>query len=251
VGVIYIGDRSVGKTHLALELANPVHRHVKVLSPDYDQLKAMPSLWNPVYGTIPTGKDNAMYNRPINIEVRLPSGLGRVLVDWIDTPGEIWRPQWQQSNPTLWKDFLDTAKKSEGIILVLSPYGEMIGANGNPDDFPTLQQWCKRFDRWVDFFRASCPELRHLLICLNKADLFCDFKQEGGVLEYSPDRNQMNWHQRHSYVADRYFRAVKFQLEQLNRSTNGLSIRCFITTIHNRSLLELPWIYLGSFLSES
>jgi hypothetical protein len=248
VGVIYIGDRNVGKTHLALELANPINEYVKVISPDYDMLKAI--LWDPVGGTLATGMASPMYNRPINIEVRLPAGLGKVLVDWVDTPGEIWKPQWQKSNPDLWKNVLAAAAQSEGIVLVLSPYGEMIGANGNPDDFPTLQQWRNRFDRWVDFFRASCPKLRHLLICLNKADLFCDFRQEGVRLGYSSSGSPMNWPQRHSYVVDHYFRAVVPQLEQLNRSMGGLSVRCFITTIHQRSLLELPWVYLGSFLAK-
>ena len=41
MGVIYIGDRSVGKTHLALELASPRNQNVKVLAPDYDNLKAI------------------------------------------------------------------------------------------------------------------------------------------------------------------------------------------------------------------
>jgi len=41
MGVIYIGDRAAGKTHLAMELANPNSNHVKVISPNYDQLKAI------------------------------------------------------------------------------------------------------------------------------------------------------------------------------------------------------------------
>ncbi|MFM6264919.1 MAG: hypothetical protein ACKPFA_00160, partial [Dolichospermum sp.] len=60
----------------------------------------------------------------------------------------------------------------------------------------------------------------------------------------------MNWQQRHSYSLQRYFRPIQSQLEQINKSISGLSIRCFITSIHNRSLLELPWIYLGSFLAK-
>jgi hypothetical protein len=245
VGVIYIGDRYAGKTHLALELANPVHECVKVLSPNYDNLKTL--LCDPATGS--TNPTSVMQPRQIDIQVRLPAGAGKVLIDWIDTPGEMWRLKWQQDNPLLWQQFLGVIKQSEGIMLVLSPYGEMIGANGNPDDFPTFQQWHKRFERWVEFFRAYCPNLRHLLICLNKADLFCDIKQESAKLAYNTDSYMMNWHQRHNYVLDHYFRPVKPQLEQLNRSIGGLSVRCFITTIYDRSLLEIPWIYLGSFLS--
>ncbi|NET57076.1 MAG: hypothetical protein F6K47_13195 [Symploca sp. SIO2E6] len=38
--VIYIGDRNAGKTHLAMELANPNHDHVRVSSPEYEYLKS-------------------------------------------------------------------------------------------------------------------------------------------------------------------------------------------------------------------
>jgi hypothetical protein len=36
----------------------------------------------------------------------------------------------------------------------------------------------------------------------------------------------------------------------LNNGLSGGSVRCFITSIHHRGLLELPWIYLGSFLAK-
>jgi hypothetical protein len=249
VGVVYIGERSTGKTSLMMELAASVSDCVEVSISTYNQLRGV--LYDPIRGVLPTSAQSAStYDNQLDVKVRLPAGKATVLVNWVDTPGEVWRQQWQRDNPALWKKVLDAVGKSEGVVLILPPYGEIIGADGNPDDFPTLQQWCNRFDRWVDFFQSSCPRLRHLLICLNKADLFCEFRQEGQILGYNPNSNGLNWYQRHNYTVDRYFRAVRPQLKQLNRSMNGLSVRCFITTIHDRPLLELPWVYLGTYLAK-
>jgi len=60
----------------------------------------------------------------------------------------------------------------------------------------------------------------------------------------------MTWQERDNYVFQRYFRPIHPQINQLNRSIQGLTIRCFITSIYNRKLLELPWIYLGSHLAK-
>jgi hypothetical protein len=60
----------------------------------------------------------------------------------------------------------------------------------------------------------------------------------------------MNWQQRHMHVVQRYFRPIQNQLQQINQSLERVSVRCFITSIHNRSVLELPWIYMGSFLAK-
>ncbi|MFN7658634.1 MAG: hypothetical protein ACK5P3_10930, partial [Dolichospermum sp.] len=65
-----------------------------------------------------------------------------------------------------------------------------------------------------------------------------------------PYGSSLNWQQRHIYVLQRYFRPIYSQLEQLNNGLSGGSVRCFITSIHHRGLLELPWIYLGSFLAK-
>lgn len=250
VGVVYIGDRSVGKTHLAMELANPQNEYVKVVSPDYETLKT--SLFDAATGVIKaTGAEQGIYERFLDIQVRLPIGNKQVIVDWIDTPGEVWRLTWQTDNQKEWNRFLDTVRQSEGILLILPPHR---GMNFQPgvdiEQFINQQQWCNRFERWVEFFREDCPKARHIVICLNKADLFCDLQQEASLLAYIPNGAPMNWQQRHIYVLQRYFRPIQSQLEQINKSISGLSVRCFITSIYNRSLLELPWIYLGSFLAK-
>ncbi|MEG3955905.1 hypothetical protein [Microcoleus sp. herbarium2] len=246
MGVIYIGDRAAGKTSLVLELVNPKSNYVKVTDLDYENLKAM--LYKDDLEEIsPTDARQAIYQRQMQIQVQLVTSK-QIILDWLDTPGEIWRNSWQSANPKEWNIFLETILQSEGILLIVPPYREILKPDVNPEDFITQEQWCNRFNRWVDFFRYQCPRVRHLVICLNKADLFCDIHKEASQLEYIPHRSRMNWQQRNAYVFQRYFRPIKPQIDQINSSVSGLSIRCFITSIHNRSLLELPWIYLGSFL---
>ena len=246
MGVIYIGDRETGKTSLVLELVNPKNNYVKVINDDYETLKK--NLYDESLGrTKATDANQAIYQRQMQIQVQLVTSK-QITLDWLDTPGEIWRNSWQSANPKEWNIFLETILQSEGILLIVPPYREILKPDVNPEDFITQEQWCNRFNRWVDFFRYQCPRVRHLVICLNKADLFCDIHKEASQLEYIPHRSRMNWQQRNAYVFQRYFRPIKPQIDEINSSVSGLSIRCFITSIHNRSLLELPWIYLGSFL---
>ena len=249
MGVVYIGDRAAGKTHLAMELANPQNDCVKVSSPDYENLRALLFDDN-LGGTKATSALNPMDEHYLDIQVRLPTGFRQVIADWIDTPGEIWRKTWQSDNPEKWKKFVEASRKSEGILLIVPPYREILKLDVNPEEFMTQQQWSNRFNRWVEFFKQECPKARHIVICLNKADLFCDLAQESIKLSYQPNGSQMNWQQRHNYVFNRYFRLVQPQIEQINKSVSGLAVRCFITSIYNRSLLELPWLYLGSFLAK-
>jgi len=249
MGVIYIGDRAAGKTHLAMELANPKSNYVKVTYPDYENLKAL--LYDDqLESTKATDAMSASHARVLEIQVQLPIGDKQITLDWIDTPGEIWRSSWQSANPSEWKKFLETIMQSQGILLIVEPYREILKSGVDPDMFITEQQWCNRFERWVDFFRHECSKVRHLVICLNKADLFCELAQEASKLEYIPKRSKMNWQQRDAYIFQRYFRPIQPQIQQINKSVSGLSVRCFITSIHNRSLLELPWIYLASFLAK-
>lgn len=245
MGVIYIGDRAVGKTHLALELANPRNRHVSVLQPSYENLKGL--LLATKDSTKPT---EIIDSRGLEIQAKLPSGGKNVYLDWIDTPGEIWRTRWQDSNPEEWQSFLSNAQESEGILLILEPYRDILPIT-MADSYSTQQQWCKRFDRWVDFFRYDCPKARLIVICLNKADLFIsDLSQEASKLAFDPNGSAMNWQKRHNYVLQRYFRPVKKQIDEINQSTQGASVQCFITSIKSRPLLELPWVYLASFLAK-
>lgn len=248
MGVIYIGDRAVGKTHLALELANPQANSVKVVTGDYDNLKQL--LYSEQEGkTKPTDDNSSIHCRSLEVEVQLPKGAKQITLDWLDTPGEIWRKNWQSTRPDEWQKFTLTLSQSEGVILVLPPYRELITSTVNLDEFVTQQQWCNRFEKWINFFQTNCPRVRHLLLCLNKADLFCNLDKEAKHLAYKRHGSLMNWQQRESYVSQRYFYPIQSSIQTLNNSFSGLGVRCFITSIKNRDLLELPWIYLGTFLA--
>lgn len=248
MGVVYIGDRKAGKTHLALELNNPNSNLVRIEGQNYDQLKQQ--LCDPSDRTNPTPFDgnNIGHFRRLEVKVKLPNPVPPIPLDWIDTPGEMWRKSWQIDNRQLWQRILPNIQQSEGIMLILPPYRGMprlISYDDNFHQLPTQQQWVNRFKRWADFFRYECPKARHIIICLNKADLFTDIEQESKRLAYN---SRMRWHDRNMYVIENYFRPVHEQLKIIAQNNSGL-VRCFITSIHNRELLELPWIYLSSHLS--
>jgi hypothetical protein len=249
-GVIYIGDRDVGKTHLALELSNQKKDYV-MTSLDYDVLKR--NLWDSTEGrTSGTRADRAVYPTDMEVKVKLVTGWKVIYSSWLDTPGDIWRGTWQKDNPNLFKTFLDLIKDTEGILLILPPYREIIDPQkDDPENHISRQQWIRRFNRWIDFFKNDCPRVRHLLLCLNKVDLCCvDYQAEAKLLKYKPSGQIKNWQEKHEYVYYRYFRPFHDQIQDLNSSIHGLAVRCFITTIHSRELLELPWIYLGSHLAQ-
>ena len=253
MGVVYIGDRATGKTALAMELINPQFDYVHIPNQSYQGLRDM-RFDEETQSFRPTGEVmmGEVWNetRYLEVEVDLPAGNRTILVDWIDTPGEIWRKSWQSANPSRWQEVVRTVQNSEGIMLILPPYREISGMKPDfADQFPTQQQWCNRFERWVDFLLYDCRQVRHIVICLNKADLFSHVDREAAQLAYNPLRSSMNWFQRNAYVTQRYFRPVQRQIERISKQTSGLPPRCFITSIYNRSLLELPWIYLASHLA--
>jgi hypothetical protein len=244
VGVIYIGDRKAGKTHLAMESSNPQGNYVKGSEPIYQKLQGL--LYDKVKDrTLATDARQSAYRRTLELQVRTRIRYKQIAVDWFDTTGEIWRKSWQLDNPDEWNRFLEASRGSEAILLILPPHRDLPlnvdpEIDEEPGPFPTLEQWCNRFDEWVRFFCQDCPKSKHLLICLNKADLFCNINQESEKLAYSPDGYTMDWLDRHQYVYHRYFRPIRSQIQKINDTFSGLSIRCFITTIKSRSLLELP-----------
>ena len=243
VGIVYVGDRATGKTSLATELINPKFDYVKISNQSYQNLKQLlkPTDIEPTKITT---------DRFLEIQVKLPAGPKTIGVDWIDTPGEVWRKSWQQENSQGWQKVLTTTENSQGILLILPPYREMPGLKPevDPENLPNQDQWCNRFQRWLEFFSYDCPKAKHIAICLNKADLFCDIQKESKELAYHPERSRKNWYQRNIYVRERFFKPVLPQIDQMIKERAGLPVRCFITTIYDRPLLELPWLYLASHL---
>jgi hypothetical protein len=249
MSVIFIGDRSVGKSYLAKRLASPQSQRVKITNVTEAQLESDPSF----YGSGEVLPTQNIAKRPLEIQVRLTASI-MVQVDWVDTPGEIWRPQWQQAQPDQWNQLKSYASESKGIVVVLPPYRNLGKGITDPDlinlhEIPNQVQWCKRFNRWVKFFLQYCPKAQHIVLCINKADLFCsDLEGEARKVAYNPGRGGMDWVDRNHYTINKYFAPVKDSITQINAGASGRVVRCFITTIHNRSLLELPWLYLGCFL---
>ncbi|MBW4614150.1 MAG: hypothetical protein KME21_12925 [Desmonostoc vinosum HA7617-LM4] len=254
MGVIYIGDRKAGKTHLAMESSNPQGNYVKGSQPIYQRFQTL--LYDKVNNkTLATDARQSAYRRTLELQVQTRIRSKQIIVDWFDTAGEIWRKSWQSDNPQEWQRFLEASSSSEAIILILPPHRDLVlnldpEIDEDPGPFSTLEQWCYRFNEWVRFFCDDCPKSKHLLICLNKADLFCDLNQEAERLAYRHDAYTMDWFDRHQYVYQRYFRPIRSQIQQINDTFTGLSIRCFITSIKSRSLLELPWLYLANYLEE-
>lgn len=251
MSIIYIGDRATGKTSLMLELINPQSNYVRITYPDYQTMRDILTMDGAIKPTQVAVTDSNVYRtESLEVEVTLPSSAKTLSVDWIDTPGEVWTKSWQTANPERWQNVLKSVQASDGIIVVIPPHRDMRGLKPevNPEQFPTKKQWCNRFGRWVEFFRHDCPKARQIVVCLNKADLFCDLGKEEYELAYHPRRSRRGWFERHSYVARRYFRPVQGQLIQMSEVTSGSPVRCFITSIKSRPLLELPWIYLASYL---
>jgi hypothetical protein len=238
--VIYIGDRLAGKTTLAANLASTKGICVHPLDED-------PSLL-PVKGSYsPTPN---LQERPMKMKVLLPTGYRSLEAQWLDTPGEIWRKSWQSNDPQQWQQILQKTRQSHGILLVLPPYRELVRLDPQTaEEFMTRQQWCNRFRRWVEFFRSQCPKVRHLALCLNMADLFCkDLEAESQRLGFSERGGSMSWGERDRYVMNTYFEPIMDQIAELNGSLDGLAARCFITSSYNRRLMELPWMYLATYL---
>ena len=167
-----------------MELANPKSQYVQTKLQNYENLKA--NFFLPNGEARPTLATESVYTKDIDVKVQLPSGPKFIPLKWLDTPGEVWRRSWQQDKPTEWERFLDEIRQSQGILLIIPPYRELIRSEANPQEFMTKQQWLNRFDQWVEFFSTDCRKVRHLLLCLNKADLFCNAEREGRQLRYEP-----------------------------------------------------------------
>jgi hypothetical protein len=256
MSVIYIGYRYVGKTHLMLESCNPNGIYVKGDSPKYDELKR--KYYDEAKGrTIATPVDEGIINREDFKLTVTTSQTREINVTSYDFPGEIYRDHWQKNpdNAEQWEEFKRIANSCKAIILVLAPHAGMSFKRGidkkallDADEIVTQEQFSRRLQAWVEFFSLHCPNTKHLLICLNKADLLAHsgqtLEQVAETLKFAPNGGGMDWLDRHRYVYHRYFNDVHEQLQTINAD----HIRCFLTSIYSRPLLELPWIYLANRL---
>jgi hypothetical protein len=249
--IICIGDRFAGKTHLCLEILNPDGHYIKVVEPDY---KFMKSLILDDRGITRAGTINGYRFSETYMEFKayLTAGLQTIDLDIIDTLGEIWRKSWQDVHDEMWQETLNKIQTADAVLVILEPYREIINPEkDNLDHFITRQQWIKRFEKWVDFLLKECSQVSHLLICLNKVDLCpINLAEEAKKLAYDPHYQYLNWQEKDSYVYHRYFTPVQSQIQRLNQHREKAA-RFFITSIYQRDLLELPLIYISSYVNFS
>lgn len=161
--------------------------------------------------------------------------------------------EWQQQ-------LINDLKTVKGIILLLAPPRSKLIESRLKEvkisqyeaRFLEDKQWKEQVKSWLDFLKAHVTEEQRILICLNMADLFCDHQIIARKLRYEIKDinldNIMNWQKRHDYVLNNYFIAVKELIEDYNIETDGNLLQTFITTKADRSLLELPWLYLANDL---
>ncbi len=74
--------------------------------------------------------------------------------------------------------------------------------------------------------------------------------EEAKKLAYYPHYQYLNWQEKDSYVYHRYFTPVQSQIQRLNQHRKKAA-RFFITSIYQRDLLELPLIYISSYVNFS
>ena len=110
--------------------------------------------------------------------------------------------------------------------------------------FTTARQSQNRFkEGWIPFLRENCRQPRNILICRHKADLFLRNTDEVGNRYRYPD--DFSWSDYFEFSKN-YFKEINNEISQYKQDNYHQEVRLFVTTIHNRSLLELPWIYIAT-----
>ncbi|MCL1463929.1 hypothetical protein [Argonema galeatum] len=246
MSVVVIGDRLVGKTSMVIALHDPGTKHVKVLT----DLK---KYYDPDTGLIAgTSKKE---EETLLVEVKLPGGERQIQVRWIDTNGEAWsNKEWRKIYPDAWQGIQTEVSQSQAVLLLLPPHRTMIqphlldvDGNSNPDDFARPDAWTNNLASWLQFFNQNCATVQHILISIHKADLFCDIQAEAQRWRYEQLKG-LRWIEYNEYIRNTYFNKADDIIREYNRQ-HSTSLRFFITTIKNPSLLELPWIHLASYLA--
>ena len=246
MSVIVIGDRAVGKTHMALTLAKKDEGlRVKIVDPSYKALRE--ELQSIDTGEmVPTRK---MIKREVKLEVELNH---RKIIKsfWVDTPGEWWETEWQRDHYTAWNDFKQKIGQNIGIILLLPPYQEIVSKlllkKASPvmtldrEQLMNREKWCNNLEDWLKFFNKHCSRVDNIAICLHKADLFCE------SLEDEARKTEGNPVDRQTQVRNGYFAVAKEVINRNNREARPFQF--FVTSISHRTLLEAPWLYLSPYI---
>ncbi|MBO3460175.1 hypothetical protein G7B40_000330 [Aetokthonos hydrillicola Thurmond2011] len=262
MSVIVIGDRAVGKSSMILSLCepSPQERYVVV---DEDDSRRLKEELSPDGKVLPT--ENPINLHSLSLYLRLPRPR-EITVDLIDTRGEFWgdikaTESPQDKFPSAYQDFMQKIGKARYIILVLHPYQELVReeylkAEHNPldrvnkeEDLYPRDVWVKNLRRNLETLKKNCKSVKHFFVCLHKADLFCNYKEESSKWQYNPSGNN-DFGTYLDRIITRYFRVAKDVIQEFNANQTGASkLSFFITTKKDRKLLEIPWLSLGTYLS--
>jgi len=253
MSVMVIGDRAVGKTSMIVALTDFRNsQNIKIVSPEYKTFASASGMDIETGMIAPTASTEETI---FILDVNLPSGSSRLGIQMAvtDTPGEVWREVWRESFSYEWQEIRQSISQSRGILLLLPPYRslvqeQLLDSISDRDMYPTATAWKNRFAKWLDFFREECHNVEHILICLNKADVFCDLELESNRWKYKPLGGN-TWFEYNNYIYQTYFIVARDMIRQYHSQQIAPSLKFFITTIENRALLEIPWIYLNTYLA--
>ncbi|MGK7876136.1 MAG: hypothetical protein AB4426_23415 [Xenococcaceae cyanobacterium] len=247
MSVVLIGDRTVGKTSMIMALADSIRsQHVRVVRPSPESLRKR--YGDPYTGEIASTKQTR--GEMLSLQVDLPTGRRTIPVRWVDTPGEASESKnWRKKNPSAWDEIQKELSQSQGVVLLLPPPEDLLS---KPDQIEenlrkTSTQWNNYFLSWLEFLKQHCSKVQHILLCMNQADLFCDFEDEGRTWQYK--LQSYAFFRYNDYIREQYFSAASDLIFAYNSQGNNPRLKFFITTIYNRALLELPWIYLSSYIA--
>ncbi len=241
MSVIVVGDRAVGKTTMVHYISDPKDQDRVIVEDGPD-----PSVKDERPPTEELEPDT-----PIKMVVNLPIKR-QIQVQWTDTPGEAFtRKQWRQDQPSAWDGLKTKMNQSCYLILLLPPHQgiikeSLLTSTQSKDEFPKPEIWQNRMEEWLNFLSQECPKVKHLLICLHKADLVCDnIGAEADRWRYQID--SFSWNDYSSNIKRTYFNSLHGVIFQYQRKHRGQLVSFFMTTIKQRALLELPWLYIGSY----
>lgn len=249
MSITVIGDRGIGKTSMVVALAKHGTKHVHIVNnPEYIVTRRLNREENRIAGTAQMTLETLLVN------IELASGTRQIQVVWVDTPGEAFSNRdWKTNYPSAWSDIQAQISESKAIMLLLPPHRDMISAPNLdtrtiPDELPTARAWINRFESWLNLFKQNCSQVEHILICIHRADTFCDIKHEGKKWSYQQSKTSL-FYEYNTHIRKTYFTNVEKHIRDYN--SNSSNLQFFITTTDNPQLLELPWIYIGAFLANT
>lgn len=249
-GVIVVGSRAIGKTSTVVSLA----KGTKLVKFTDSGKHVIARRSNPATGKV--AATATMTPETLSVNVELASGEKQIQFLWVDTPGEAFsNSQWLKNNQSDWQDIQATISHSKAVILLIPPYQELVAPNRIDartvvNDLPLYKEWLQGLENWLNFFRLNCQKVEHILICLHRADTFCDVKSEAKKWRFDSKQGPF-FFKYENYIRNTYFTPALSIIRAYNSQHPQATLHFFITTIDEPGLLELPWIYLASFLENN